>query len=111
MQVGHCGRHIVHPRRAPPFVRQRASPTSASAPAWDEVRARGEAWASPCDDRLGRRSKDPPTAEEIIAVMRQTSDDRHGFTLRALIVVLWRGGLRIRHAGLRNPLLRGGRPA
>jgi hypothetical protein len=33
--------------------------------------------------------------EEIIAVMRQTSDDRHGFTLRAMIVVLWRGGVRI----------------
>jgi hypothetical protein len=32
---------------------------------------------------------------EIIAVMRQTGDDRHGFRLRALIVVLWRGGPRI----------------
>ena len=30
--------------------------------------------------------------------MRQTSDDRHRFTLRALIVVLWRGGLRIQEA-------------
>jgi site-specific recombinase XerD len=34
----------------------------------------------------------------IIAVMRQTGADRHGFRLRALIVVLWRGGLRIREA-------------
>ena len=33
----------------------------------------------------------PPTVEEIIAVMRQTADDRHGARLRALIVVLWRG--------------------
>jgi site-specific recombinase XerD len=41
---------------------------------------------------------DPPTVEEIIAVMRQTSGDRHGFRLRALIVVLWRGGLRIHEA-------------
>ena len=43
---------------------------------------------------------DPPTAtvEEIIAVMRQTGDDRHGFRLRALIIVLWRGGLRIQEA-------------
>jgi integrase len=36
--------------------------------------------------------------EEIIAVMRQADDDRHGFRLRALIVVLWRGGLRIQEA-------------
>ena len=41
---------------------------------------------------------DPPTVEEIMAVMRQTSDDRHGFRLRAVIVVLWRGGLRAREA-------------
>jgi integrase len=31
-------------------------------------------------------------------VMRQTGDDRHGFRLRALIVVLWRGGLRVQEA-------------
>ena len=37
---------------------------------------------------------DPPTVEEIIAVMRQTAADRHGARLRALIVVLWRAGLR-----------------
>ena len=30
--------------------------------------------------------------------MRQTADDRHGARLRALIVVLWRGGLRIQEA-------------
>ena len=30
--------------------------------------------------------------------MRQTSDDRHGYRLRALIIVLWRGGLRIQEA-------------
>ena len=41
---------------------------------------------------------DPPTVEEIIAVMRQTADDRHGARLRALIVVLWRGGLRVQEA-------------
>ena len=45
-----------------------------------------------------RYPADPPTVEEIIAVMRQTADDRHGFRLRALIVVLWRGGLRIQEA-------------
>jgi site-specific recombinase XerD len=36
--------------------------------------------------------------EEIVAVMRETGDDRHGYRLRALIVVLWRGGLRIQEA-------------
>ena len=41
---------------------------------------------------------DPPTVEEIIAVMRQADDNRHGWRLRALIVVLWRGGLRIQEA-------------
>jgi site-specific recombinase XerD len=41
---------------------------------------------------------DPPSVEGIIAVMRESGDDRHGFRLRALIVVLWRGGLRIHEA-------------
>ena len=41
---------------------------------------------------------DPPTVDEIVAVMRQTPPDRHGLQLRALIVVLWRGGLRIQEA-------------
>ena len=45
-----------------------------------------------------RYPADPPTVEEIIAVMRQTHGDRHGFRLRALIVGLWRGGLRIHEA-------------
>ena len=42
-----------------------------------------------------RYPADPPTVEEIIAVMREADEDRHGFRLRALIVVLWRGGLRV----------------
>jgi site-specific recombinase XerC len=41
---------------------------------------------------------DPPTVEEIVAVMRAASDDCHGYRLRALIVVLWRGGLRVAEA-------------
>jgi integrase len=45
-----------------------------------------------------RYPADPPTVEEIIAVMRQADDNRHGWRLRALIVVLWRGGLRIQEA-------------
>src|ERR671930_219788 len=40
----------------------------------------------------------PPAVEEIIAVMRQTAGDRHGARLRALIVVLWRAGLRVQEA-------------
>ena len=47
----------------------------------------------------GRRyPADPPTVEEIVAVMRQVGGDRHGARLRAVIVVLWRGGLRIQEA-------------
>ncbi|MGO9898419.1 MAG: tyrosine-type recombinase/integrase [Solirubrobacteraceae bacterium] len=41
---------------------------------------------------------DPPRVEEIIAVMRQAGDDRHGLRVRAVIAVLWRGGLRISEA-------------
>jgi site-specific recombinase XerD len=41
---------------------------------------------------------DPPTVEEIVAVMRHAREDRHGFRLRAMIVVLWRSGLRIQEA-------------
>src|SRR5215218_10528009 len=45
-----------------------------------------------------RYPADPPTVEEIVAVMRQVGTDRHGARLRALIGVLWRGGLRIQEA-------------
>jgi integrase len=41
---------------------------------------------------------DPPKVEEIIAVMRDAGDDAHGRRLRALIVILWRAGLRIQEA-------------
>ena len=41
---------------------------------------------------------DPPRPEEIIVVLRQAGHDRHGLRLRALIAVLWRGGLRISEA-------------
>jgi site-specific recombinase XerD len=36
--------------------------------------------------------------EEIVAVMRHASDDCHGWRVRAMIVVLWRAGLRIQEA-------------
>jgi integrase len=45
-----------------------------------------------------RYPADPPTVEEIVAVMRHAPDDRHGSRLRAMIVVLWRAGLRIQEA-------------
>jgi site-specific recombinase XerD len=45
-----------------------------------------------------RYPADPPTVEEIVAVMRQVGTDRHGARLRAVIVVLWRAGLRIQEA-------------
>jgi hypothetical protein len=41
---------------------------------------------------------DPPTVEEIVAVMRTAGDGVHGRRLRGLIVVLWRAGLRISEA-------------
>src|SRR5512142_1082254 len=37
-----------------------------------------------------RYPADPPTVEEIVAVMRKIPLDRHGLRLRAMIVVLWR---------------------
>src|ERR1700759_4489265 len=41
---------------------------------------------------------DPPTVEEIIAVMHAAGDDAEGVRLRGLIVVLWRAGLRVTEA-------------
>jgi site-specific recombinase XerD len=45
-----------------------------------------------------RYPADPPTVEEIIAVMRATGDDPDGLRLRGLIMMLWRAGLRISEA-------------
>jgi integrase len=42
-----------------------------------------------------RYPPDPPTVEEIVAVMRQAGEAAHGARMRALIVLLWRAGLRI----------------
>ena len=41
---------------------------------------------------------DPPTVEEIVAVMRQAPESRRGYRVRAMIVVLWRAGLRVQEA-------------
>ncbi len=45
-----------------------------------------------------RYPADPPTVEEIIAVMHAAGDDHDAVRLRGLIVVLWRAGLRISEA-------------
>ena len=45
-----------------------------------------------------RYPPDPPTIEEIVAVMRQAGDGVHGARMRALVVLLWRAGLRINEA-------------
>ena len=42
-----------------------------------------------------RHPPDPPTVEEITAVMHAAGDDPDGLRLRGVIVVLWRAGLRI----------------
>src|SRR5947209_3306963 len=45
-----------------------------------------------------RYPPDPPTVEEIIAVMRAAGDRPDGLRLRGVIVVLWRAGLRVSEA-------------
>lgn len=45
-----------------------------------------------------RYAADPPTVDEIIAVMRHARHTRYGNRLNGLIVVLWRAGLRINEA-------------
>jgi integrase len=45
-----------------------------------------------------RYPADPPTVEEIVAIMRIAGDGVHGRRLRGLVVVLWRAGLRIDEA-------------
>jgi site-specific recombinase XerD len=45
-----------------------------------------------------RYAADPPTVDEIIAVMRHATHAQYGNRLNGLIVVLWRAGLRINEA-------------
>ena len=45
-----------------------------------------------------RYPPDPPTVEEIIAVMRAAGESPEGVRLRAVVVMLWRAGLRISEA-------------
>jgi site-specific recombinase XerD len=43
-------------------------------------------------------SRRPAPVEEIIAVMRSAGNGEHGARMRALVVILWRAGLRIHEA-------------
>ena len=45
-----------------------------------------------------RYPADPPRTEEIVAVMGHAGENLHGDRVRALIVILWRAGLRIQEA-------------
>lgn len=45
-----------------------------------------------------RYPADPPTVEEIVCVLRHAGGDPPGWRLRAMIVMLWRGGLRVHEA-------------
>jgi hypothetical protein len=45
-----------------------------------------------------RYAADPPTVDEIIAIMRVARNAPYGNRLTGLIVVLWRAGLRINEA-------------
>jgi site-specific recombinase XerD len=59
------------------------------------------AWVSPWPPATHKGEQypaDPPTVEEIVAVMRPLGDRADGHRLRALIVLLWRAGLRISEA-------------
>jgi hypothetical protein len=42
-----------------------------------------------------RYPPDPPTVEEIVAVMCAAGDSQEGARLRGAIIMLWRAGLRI----------------
>jgi len=48
----------------------------------------------PRDTEL-RYPADPPSVEEVVAVMRVAGQTVHGLRTRALILLLWRAGLRI----------------
>jgi site-specific recombinase XerD len=45
-----------------------------------------------------RYPADPPTVEEIVAVMRSAGHSLHGLRARALVVLLWRARLRVNEA-------------
>ena len=61
-------------------------------------RCRATTRAAPPRDKGLRYPADPPTVEQIVAVMRAAGDGPEGARLRALIVILWCAGLRIGEA-------------
>jgi hypothetical protein len=66
----------------PPFDaagRRRSPVATPGYPAGREPRNKGRTYPA-----------DPPSVDEIVAVMSQAAEDRHGLRARALIVVLWR---------------------
>jgi integrase len=74
----------MHPTLLDAAGRQRAAVTLPGYHAGRPSRNKGRSYPA-----------DPPTVEEIIAVMRTAGAGPDGARLRALIVVLWRAGLRI----------------
>jgi integrase len=59
----------------------------AGVPRWPGASEQGQRYAA-----------DPPTVEEIVAVIRYAGHCRDGARLNGLIVILWRAGLRINEA-------------
>src|SRR4051794_20025955 len=59
---------------------------------------RASTFAARPRNKGARSPADPPTVEEIVAVMRQAGETSHGLRMRGLIVMLWRAGLRIHEA-------------
>jgi site-specific recombinase XerD len=58
----------------------------------------GSGCGRPPRNKGQRYPADPPPVEEIVAVMRTAGETVYGLRPRALIVVLWRAGLRISEA-------------
>jgi integrase len=52
----------------------------------------------PAHNKGLRYPADPPTVQEIVAVMHAAGDETEGVRLRGLIVVLWRAGPRVSEA-------------
>jgi integrase len=88
-------RYLLSHRRRP---HDRAVSVGFRGPASLAVTMPGYHTGRPPRNKGMRYPADPPTVEEIVAVMRHAADDRHGWRLRAMIVVLWRAGLRVQEA-------------
>ena len=85
-----CSRRHAARRRARSSVASTTSPRACC--------AGGARAGRPSAQQGVRYPADPPSVEEIVAVMRAVGDSVHGRRLRGLIVLLWRAGLRISEA-------------